>query len=200
MIVGVRELAKAELAQLGEGKRPKVPAVQRFRDSHHMLARLLACGLRYRQVSVISGYSEGRVQTLATDPAFQELVALYRKDKELEEATLGPLEALAAVTTSNTLKAARHLSDALDNADAEGETLPVRMALGIFSEGADRIGFGKRSTQVNVNVDFAAQLEKAIRRSGKGNGEAASIVRADSASETRGPQLIDITPARVRRI
>src|SRR5438046_2040789 len=75
-VIGVRPLTQADLAL----PRGKAPAVKRFRDSHHRVARLVAMGLRPGAVSIASGYSRVRISILLSDPAFQELVVGYRND------------------------------------------------------------------------------------------------------------------------
>ena len=43
--------------------------------------------------------------------------------------------------------------------------LSIRELLSISRDAADRIGLSKRSIQTNVNVDWAAALDRAIARS-----------------------------------
>lgn len=162
-IGSVRSLAVDDLQILTE-KRTR-PAAARFRDPHHNVARLIAAGLRLPEVAKRTGYSIGRVTMLHGDPAFQELIAYYRKlvDQTFLMATDDYFELL----TSNMVKAERMIADKLDTADFDGETLPVRDLATISRDAADRLGYGKKQTTVNVNVDFAAQLERAIKRSGK---------------------------------
>jgi len=144
------------------------PAVMRLRDSHHMVARLFALGLRPNQVALVSGYGPMRVSQFANDPAFMELIAQYRKDKHVTDGIgLGPLDNMREIAIQNALKSVRHISDHIDEADANGELLPVREALAIFADAADRVGLGKKQTNINVNIDFASQLDRAIKRSGK---------------------------------
>ena len=76
-ILAVRELVREDLSALKE-KRALGPAVARFRDPHHRLARLFAVGLRYEDICAKSGYSYNRISSLARDPAFQDLIASYR--------------------------------------------------------------------------------------------------------------------------
>lgn len=134
--------------------------VATFRDSHHMVARLFALGLRPGEVASRSGYSLSRISTLSTDPAFKELVAVYRKDvnEEFREAADEYFETI----TANRVIAARRLNDMLS--DEEREFTPSQL-VAIHSDSADRTGYPKRTVAVNVNVDFAARLERAVQRS-----------------------------------
>src|ERR1700735_59196 len=77
-ILGVRTLSRDDLALIKEKR--NVPAVQRFRDPHHRLARLLASGFCPSAGATQVGYSLARIYLLQADPSFQELVAAYRKD------------------------------------------------------------------------------------------------------------------------
>ncbi len=65
----------------------------------------------------------------------------------------------------NALKAQAMLSDKIDAAMEKDEFLPTRDLLGIAELGLDRTGYGKVNKNVNINVDFAKQLEDARRRS-----------------------------------
>jgi hypothetical protein len=74
---------------------PSTP--QKLRDSHHMIARLRASGLRGYQIAERMGYSSVRVNDLLNSPAMEELVAQYRAKVD---------EAMAAVQTAcDTLQA-----------------------------------------------------------------------------------------------
>lgn len=52
--------------------------VQRMRNTHHMLARLLAEGRKGAECSLITGYTPGRISVLQSDPTFKELVEYYK--------------------------------------------------------------------------------------------------------------------------
>jgi hypothetical protein len=168
----VRSLKREELGVLRE-KRPAVPAVARFRDPHHRLARFFAMGLRTDEIALRCGYSHARVLRFSSDPAFQELVAHYRSlvDDTFKENVDDYLE----LVKSNMLKAERQIAEKLDKADELDETLPTRELVTIARDAADRVGYSKHTVQVNLNADFAAVLDRAVKRSGK---------------------VIDVTPAR----
>lgn len=157
-------LIAADLERLKE-KRYVPSTPQKLRDSHHMIARLRASGLRGFQIAERMGYSAVRVNDLLNSPAMEELVAQYRL--KVDEAFVENQDAFFTLATSNMLAAERHIRDQIDHLDEVGELLPVRTALAISRDAADRFGYGKKSQQTNINVDFAAALEKAIARSGK---------------------------------
>ena len=157
-------LVAADLEKL---KAPRYVAStpQRLRDSHHMIARLAAAGLRPGQIATQTGYSRERVTALLSSPAMDELVALYRL--KVDEAFVENQDSYFTIATSNMLAAERHIADAIAEADEAGELIPIRTALAISRDAADRFGYGKKTQNLNINVDFAAQLERAIARSGK---------------------------------
>lgn len=59
-------------------------SVREMRSAHHQLAQLLARGKDLEEVALISGYSPAYISMLRTsDPAFQDLMGYYEKDREL---------------------------------------------------------------------------------------------------------------------
>lgn len=160
-----RPLTREDLAMLVQGNRTMTAFPAKLRDSHHRIARLAAAGLRPGEIAQRSGYGRERVGQLLTNPAMEELVARYRE--KVDEAFAANQDEYYELATSNMLAAERHIADQIAEADEAGELLPIRTALAISRDAADRFGYGKRQTNVNVNVDFAAQLERAIQRSGK---------------------------------
>ena len=177
-------LIAADLERL---KQPRYVAStpQRLRDSHHMIARLAATGLRPFQIAEQTGYSTVRVRDLLASPAMEELVALYRKkvDAEFVEST----DAYFTLATSNMVAAERHIADAIAEADEAGELIPIRTALAISRDAADRFGYGKKTQNLNINVDFADKLEKAIKRSGKTIEAVPVQASATSSLHSPGP-------------
>ena len=159
-----RALVATDLERL---KEPRFVAAspQKLRESHHMIARLAAAGLRPFEIEARTSYSRARIVTLLQSPAMDELVALYRN--KVDERFVDGVEVFAKLATRNMLAAERHIADHIAELDEQNELLPVRTALAIRSDTADRFGFGKHTTATNINVDFAAKLEAAIERSGK---------------------------------
>ena len=183
-------LAAKDLERLKE-PRYVASTPQSLRDSHHMIARLAAMGLRPFQIAERTGYSRVRVQQLLDSPAMEELVAQYRR--KVDEEFVEGADAFFSLATQNMLAAERHIADHIAELDQTGELLPVRTALAISRDAADRFGYGKKTQNLNINVDFAAQLERAIQRSGKtieGTTQpaAASQRRAEPPIPRVGPQ------------
>lgn len=146
-------------------KRPQPPVAQRLRDPHHRLARMIAMGHKLTVAAAMAGYSYNRAVMFNNDPAFVELVAQYRVI--VNESFKEEVDEYMQLATSNMVKAERQIAEHLEQADEDGELLPLK-SLDMISQGRmDRFGYGKKQTNLNVNVDFAAQLEKARGRSTK---------------------------------
>lgn len=156
-INSVRELTREEVASIPRGRSP---AVVQLRDTHHMVARLLALGLRPFQIAERTGYSIARISILSGDPAMQELVASYRNsvDESWREQTDEYFQNAVALRNVP----ARLLRDRLEE---EPDKFSNSQLLAIMADSADRTGYPKRKESVNLNVDFAARLEQAVRRS-----------------------------------
>lgn len=173
-------LTKAELDTL---RAPRYRTVaERFREPHHLMARLLAQGLSQGEVARAVGYSVTRIAQLESDPAFRQLMAVYRQ--RLTEKIEATFDHALDLMAHNMIRAERTIADHFDKAEDAGELIPLKTALAIRADAADRLGYGKKQTNVNVNVDFAAQLEKARQRVRTIEGELAA---APSASPS-GPE------------
>lgn len=167
-VIAIRALTRDDLGLLAaerpsDSTRAGSDPIAKLRDTHHRLARMVASGLRMTDIATQSGYSYQRVMTLQKDPSFIELVARYRS--RIDEAWGREQDAYAELMTANMLKAERMLADKLEDAEDEDTTLPTRELIAISRDAADRMGYGKRQTNLNVNVDFAAKLEAARARS-----------------------------------
>lgn len=160
----VRELCSADIALLEVHRHaPAVPHVQRLRDSHHRLARLLAAGKKNVDAAAMSGYSLGRIQQLRDDPAFADLVEVYRK--EINE----DFNEYADLATANLVRGEMLIADALEHAMDKDEPLTLselRPIVDIVEGRQDRFGFPKQTVNHNVSHDFAGKLEAARKRSG----------------------------------
>lgn len=175
-IDSVREVTDADLSGL---VREGPNRVQVLRDSHHMAARLFAMGLRPGQVSEETGYSHNHISILARDPAFEELVAHYRGvvDDQFAESR----DEYFSTVSANRRIAARLINDKLST--AEPEDVSLRELVLIHSDAADRTGYPKRNVTTNVNLDFAALLDKAVERS----SQAKLINHVPSPSQPSSP-------------
>lgn len=176
-ISDIRVLAREDLPLLLETRPPVT--IQSLRDNHHRIARAMAAGLPTNEVAALCGMSNTRVSQLKADPAFKDLVAHYRGLVTAEY--VRALDPYLDLATSNMLKAEAMLSDKLDAALDNNEFLPTRDLISISRDAADRFGYGKRQTNLNVNADFAAMLEAARTRSAR-------------AREVGGPTALTSSP------
>lgn len=160
-IKSIRPLTKADLDHLRQ--KTRAPAIQTIRDAHHMIARLAAAGLPPGDIAFRTGYTRVRVTQLLNDPAMRNLVARYRS--QIDERFLSTIDTFAEMAIGNMHKAERLLSDKLE--DGDPDDFSVRELVAVTADRADRFGYQKRQTNVNVNVDFASKLEAAIARSRK---------------------------------
>jgi hypothetical protein len=141
------------------------PALARIKSRHHLVARLLAAGLTRNQVASITGYSPQRISQFDNDPAMADLVATYRADPEiLGSVGVGPLDQLRHLAIQAALRSMAHMHDTMDYYDDADEKMPIRESAKIFEIASDRVGFGKHSTNININADFALQLDRARER------------------------------------
>jgi hypothetical protein len=136
--------------------------LERLRDPHHRLARLIAAGLKLTIAAERAGFSYSRAHLLTKDPTFMELVAHYRT--KIDAAWEREQDQIQEQSMRIISKANTQLEIKLDIADETGELLTVRDYVAITSDRMDRFGYGKRQTNTNINVDFAVNLERARAR------------------------------------
>lgn len=147
----------------GEKKPPSV--VKKFRDTHHMMARLFAMGYRTGEVADKMGYSISRISILRNSPAFEELVAAYRED--VNGVWRQHQDEYMTIMNRTRMLAARMKLDQMEAAEENGEQIPLNTLLRIEADNADRTGYAKRTVNTNINLDLALKLDKAIERSSK---------------------------------
>lgn len=121
-------------------------------------------GFNNIEVAGRSGYTKERVSQLRNDQAMEELIAQYRPmiDAQMVEAVDEYYE-LANLARN---KSMRMINDKLDSVE-DLDDISFRELTAIHADTADRTGYPKRSVAVNVNVDFAARLDRAIAASAK---------------------------------
>lgn len=164
-----------------------VPAksnIDTIRDTHHMIARLVAMGLKQVQVAARSGFTTVRVNQLCHDPAFMELVEHYRG--LVTQGFKEEVDEFFEYTNRNRNMAARLISDKL--ADGGPEDFSIKELQAIVSDAADRTGYPKRREAINLNLDFAARLDRAVKRSEQARvieGTAIDVSPAHSVDITR---------------
>lgn len=82
----VRNLTEADLPAARVARRDgdgsQISIIKRLHYRHHSLAMLIAEGRPNTECALITGYDPARVSLLKSDPAFQELIAYYKAQKE----------------------------------------------------------------------------------------------------------------------
>jgi hypothetical protein len=149
------------------GKKKKKPGhkIAKIRDSHHWLARALASGKNQVTVARETGYSNYWISVLLRDPAFVELVEQYRK--MYLDRTIGEEAIAIEMMRANFIKFLRLQSDILDDAaEAREQGQPISDAYirNHLYELADRLGYGKSHTSINVSVEGLADRMAAARK------------------------------------
>lgn len=186
----VRELTPEDLGKLGQSRGVVPTSLKKLRDSHHTIARLISTGLTDSEVCAITGYSASRISILKGDPAFAELIALYRSEVAVLE-----YDAMASSIAKASLL--RELSlDRMIEA-IEDDTATIDDAKDFFKLTADRTGMGPatKSTNLNVNVDMADRVaagRKRVAQLGAATGQPlpgaapSSAVQAEPSSKAEG--------------
>ena len=79
-------------------------SIKRIRDHHHQIARLIAQGRRTTEVAKEVGYSISRISILKGDPAFRQLIEMYRTNySQLDEIVYADVKKKAALLLANSL-------------------------------------------------------------------------------------------------
>lgn len=193
-VSGIRVLARADLSVLLE-KRPKTE-LKSLSDKHHRIARAVAAGLSNIDVAAVCGITANRVAMLKADPTFIELCGHFRGIVTADY--IQSADSYLEVLLANKLKAEVMLGDKLDAAIDGDEVLPTRDLMAISRDAADRTGHGKVQTNMNVNVDFAAKLEAARKRSAGARATTPTLV-PEAADSFQTPAL-SLGPTSFRRL
>lgn len=153
----VRDLEPDDLDKLEEerGVQKYIPKVRRLSERHRNLARVIAAGKTTAEASAITGYAAAYICILNGDPAFKELVNVFRQNRDIIYEQVH--EKIAGISDL----AADILRDKLEEDDTK-VSYPV--LLDIMKAAADRSGNGPSSTNVSVNVNLADRLEAARKR------------------------------------
>lgn len=208
-ILNVRALTRDDLMVLRDPGRTNNPdssggtILQRFRDPHHRLARLIAAGLSNTEINERTGMSLGRISAHRNSPAFEDLIAKYRD--RVDAAFEREQDEYAKLATGNMLKAESMIAEKLEEHEENGTLPPVRELIAISRDAADRFGYGKRQTNLNINADFASMLEKARGRADKAKLIEAVAVSSDSPQSPPAgsdPAAVPVgdRPAPIRRL
>ena len=159
--VGAIRPLEAEDLVIGESVRRTVtlptstpPELLKLRTRHHLIAQLLAIGMKPKDVALKTGYSVSRISILQLDPAFKELLANYTSEQE--NLTVDVKERL------------RHLSmDSIDviqqRFDENPEQFTNKELFDLAELTLDRTGHGKTATvqhEYGISQETAALFKQ----------------------------------------
>jgi len=147
--------------------------------------------MRSEEILRLTGYSSSRFSNLTRDPAFCELVARYKE--KVDESWVRQQNEIQETAAELIVRQLRQVEDHFDAADESGELIPLKTLVTVGADLMDRFGYGKRSTQRNENVDFAAMMEQIARASGKSN-----VIDAKKNYDVSAP--LKVAPQGVRSI
>ena len=137
--------------------------INRIREKHHSVARLVAQNFENGVICAIVGYTPAYLSTLLNNPAMQELIRYYRAQQS------NASEVIAEKLRSVAMRAVEQLAERIDE---DGDNAPSNNDLIQLAKlGLDRSGHGPTSTQV-INstqhiVDYA-ELQR-LNRAAKGD-------------------------------
>jgi hypothetical protein len=144
----------------------QVNIIERWRFAHHNVAMMFAAGLTIQEVEKRTGFTRRRLVLLLDDPTFNELIQHYREPyvRSMEKAIANAAEMMTFAHSGSL----RQICDYIEDADEPGaDKLPLNMLLKIHDTMADRIGLSKHTVKTNVNINFAAELDRCIERADK---------------------------------
>jgi hypothetical protein len=142
----LRNIQEEDMAVIlsGEQVAYNVRPMLRIRTQHHLAAQLLASGKTATEVGAITGYTPVRINQLQKDPAFQELLAHYKK--QTDAVYLSVHERLANLGITVTEEIQQRLEEDPESFSNEDLRKLAETTL-------DRGGYGPKSTrEVNVNT------------------------------------------------
>lgn len=177
-IVSVAPLTTSDLADL---KQPNpISDLRKLRAIHHEVAHLLALGHTNREVAAVTGLTENRVCTLAQTPSVVNLIAEKRAMREAaREAAHDEIEREARRGMALGVRLLNEFVDTIDENDGVKDLATARALNKLVTDRMDRFGYGRQSTNVNINANFAAKLEAAITRSAKATTLAPKVIDHD---------------------
>jgi hypothetical protein len=166
----VRPIRVSDLAALASGP-IEGPQVKRLTDRHHGLARLLAAGVAPGEAAAIMNYDNGRVSILQNDPAFVELVSLYRG--RVDEAFVSTMDQLSGMNRDVILE----LRERLENDPSAFSNEELRR---LMETSLDRTGYGPTHKQeTTVTISLSEKLDLARKRALEARRVSAQIIDAE---------------------
>jgi len=160
-VLETRPIEAADLTAMG----PRRASIVAIRDRHHAIARLSAQGWSARRIAESMGLGVIGLRQLLRDPAMTELIAEFHA--EMDAGAMEHIDETARIMNRCRNMAWGLIQDRLEDSINGGQELPLSWLSNIAGDSADRTGYAKRTEQVNINVDAASTLSRAIARSAR---------------------------------
>ncbi len=141
-----------------------VALIESFRETHHAIARMYASGMSEMLICRMTGFTTRRLSLLRNTPAFDDLISYYseRADSAWTQAQYDLHQAMIL----NLAASERKIRERFEKNEEEGVEEPLSVLNKIAMDRADRLGYGK-NTRIDVRVDFATELDRALEKSNK---------------------------------
>ena len=124
--------------------------IKRIRDIHHRIARKVAEGKRTSDIAHELGYSISRISILKSDPAFQQLVEVYRQRLDaIEDDVWQDFQKRALLIALDGLEIIQARQE------EEGELMPFSELRANVEMALDRAGLTVVQRSMNANVDLS---------------------------------------------
>jgi hypothetical protein len=133
-------------------------SIGKVRAVHHLVARLYARNIPVRDIAGMVNRTPATIRNWINAPANQELVAQYARENEVEVTT--ELEYRMQLARYSGTLAREKIAAQLENGEIEN----TRVLLAIAADTDDRTGMGKIQTQINLQGDLGARLNRARQR------------------------------------
>ena len=153
-LTSVRELTPQDGLIISAGGCPtkqEVSTVQKLRDRHHWIARMVAQGNSEVEISAISGMSLERLRIFQADPAFLDLVAHYRS--ETKEYYLDMARRLSHLS-------GHAIEELQERLETNPEEFSIKDLMALSRDLLDRTGHGAQSKVQVSTVDVVGLLKE----------------------------------------
>ena len=183
-VLEARPATVEDLADIG----PRRAQITQIRDRHHAIARLAAQGWTARQIADALGIDVSGLRHMLKDPAMEELIAEFHT--ELDSGVLQAMDEQTRTITQVRGMAWHLIHDRLSDAmNGVGPELPLGFLSNIAGDTSDRTGYTRRTENVNINIDTASTLTRAIARSAKAD-EYRTVASKGLTIELSSPALV----------
>jgi hypothetical protein len=145
----VRELGEADLPLVLNPPKglSTLPSPIQMRERHHSAARLIAEGRSMAEVGAITGYSPSRISILKQSPDFQELVQVYKAQKDALFLDVHGRKATLAATAISVLQ---------DRLEDTPNSISTRELTEILKVSAGEDAGPQKAAPVSVAINFVS--------------------------------------------